>query len=617
VLEGEGGGRCERIHGSAKLGVAFAPHARLRGLFASMGVPHVNAEGEAEATCAAMTAAGVCDFAVSSDSDVLLFGATRVLRSLHLADRSVDSECELWEASHIEAVTGLDRDGLIAIAFLTGSDYDLRGHSADSSTGSVRSCGNGVRAIGIKQAMRTAVELQRSSQGKTLIALEALVRGEKVDASQASQVASENGRCRGCKRCGHGDVPKKLHGKRGCLQCGASDGCLPRLMEQGAVCECTYCVDVRAAGGMKRVASAHTLRRTANNAREDPSSSQGAYAVISQYKRQVHDPRPLGGSFHWRTFDENALRGHLSGVFATEAIARKLQPLHFELCLRRMASECPREQLPSLDQRRAWAVSENLKYCPMSAKRTTSESGIAPYALVDWAVASDKTCTLLALSTAARRTRLSLARKCRLLQQDSVRPSMLVAAWKQLLADCPGGSRREQESLLAWARTHNLDLVPTHATAVGNSKAKVFWKRCETGRQEPECSIIVPVDDVDTFGLQRLPNLSAVKVKHPKGQNLIPDFFASDPAPKIRDRVTTPSSASHLQSPRRHVACPMTPPRGTNPVEINVVTPTKGKRAAPSRVEEGPTVFQNAVKRRWRGGLLEQGQSSGASELAR
>jgi hypothetical protein len=37
VLEGEGGGRCERIHGSAKLGVAFAPHARLRGLFASMG----------------------------------------------------------------------------------------------------------------------------------------------------------------------------------------------------------------------------------------------------------------------------------------------------------------------------------------------------------------------------------------------------------------------------------------------------------------------------------------------------------------------------------------------------------------------------------------------------
>ena len=423
-------------------------------------------------------------------------------------------------------------------------------------------------------------------------------------------MASENSRCTGCKRCGHGDVPKKLHGKRGCLKCGASNGCLPRLMEHGSVCECTYCIDVRAAGGLKRVASARTLCRTANNAREDPSSSQGANAVISQYKRQVHQQLPLGGSFHWRNFDEDALRGHLSGVFASKAIGNKLQLLHLELCLRRMVSECPREQLLSLDQRRAWAVSENLKYCPVSAKRTTSENGIAPYALVDWTVASDKTCTLLQLSTAERRTRLSLARECLLLQQDSVRPSMLLAAWNEFLADCPGKSRREQESLLAWARTHNLDLVPTHATAVGNSKAKVFWKRCATGRREPECSIIVPVADVDKFGLQRLPNLSAGKVKHPKSDKLTggqaQQIKPSSASAQIH-RLDVRGNSSISQSPQQHAAsCPMTPPRAKNPVEVDVVTLTVRKRAAPSKFEAGPTKM-NAVKRgRWRGGFLKQ-----------
>ena len=73
VLEGQGGGRAERVHGSARLGNAFTPHAKLRALLSAMGVPCVDADGEAEATCAALTAYGHCEFAVSSDSDVLLF----------------------------------------------------------------------------------------------------------------------------------------------------------------------------------------------------------------------------------------------------------------------------------------------------------------------------------------------------------------------------------------------------------------------------------------------------------------------------------------------------------------------------------------------------------------
>ena len=73
VLEGRGGGRAAREFGSARLSNVFAPHAKLRALLSAMGVPYVDADGEAEATCAALAAYGHCEFAVSSDSDVLLF----------------------------------------------------------------------------------------------------------------------------------------------------------------------------------------------------------------------------------------------------------------------------------------------------------------------------------------------------------------------------------------------------------------------------------------------------------------------------------------------------------------------------------------------------------------
>ena len=72
VLEGEGGGRGERACGSTKLGRTFAVHARVRQLLSAMGVPVVQAEGEAEATCAALSSSGSCDHVATSDFDALL-----------------------------------------------------------------------------------------------------------------------------------------------------------------------------------------------------------------------------------------------------------------------------------------------------------------------------------------------------------------------------------------------------------------------------------------------------------------------------------------------------------------------------------------------------------------
>jgi len=53
VLEGEHGGRTARVSSGGRgcLGPAFAAHGRIRILLAALGVPYVDAEGEAEATC--------------------------------------------------------------------------------------------------------------------------------------------------------------------------------------------------------------------------------------------------------------------------------------------------------------------------------------------------------------------------------------------------------------------------------------------------------------------------------------------------------------------------------------------------------------------------------------
>ena len=609
VLEGQGGGRSERNRGGAQLGRAFAPHDRIRSLLDSMGIPFVDAEGEAEATCAALNASGVCDFAASGDFDVLLFGASRVLRELHLADRSIDSECDLWEAAHIDSVAGLNRDALIAAVFLAGSDYDLRKPEAgERRLMSQRSLGSGVRGVGVKQAMRTALELRRSSNGETLSALAAMAEGDVVDASQASQLAIQSSRCRGCKCCGHGNVAKKAHGKRGCAECGTSEGCVPRLA-QGGVCECDYCVQVRAAGGQQRVRAARTLVRTASNMSGDPDNSQGAQTVTSQYRRHVHVRYPSAGSLSWCKFDEDKLKDNLSGIYKVDDLDAKLLPLHLEICLRRMASECPQELLSSLKQRRAWALQQNLRYCPASAKRVKAgpDATIAPYVLVDWIVADDEAEASMDLPPSIRRARTSLARDCRLLEMDSLRPCMLQAMWKQLLEKCPEQVRWDEKSLSVWSRDHGLDLIPVDAIMLQSGKFKIRWKRLETGQIEAKASMVAASNEVDAFGLPKLAGKEKAPAckrvnsqKLPPNQLLISSFFrnssntSDNVAPQTPQRETSSvprqdadlASATTSPMPRQHRLSAMTE-----------LTPLK--RAAPDERDD-----MSRSRRRFRRGVL-------------
>jgi DNA excision repair protein ERCC-5 len=83
------------------------------------GLPYITAPMEAEAQCAELVRLGLVDGIVTDDSDIFLFGGTRVYKNMFNSNKFV--ECYL--ASDLEKELSLSRDQLISIAHLLGSDY--------------------------------------------------------------------------------------------------------------------------------------------------------------------------------------------------------------------------------------------------------------------------------------------------------------------------------------------------------------------------------------------------------------------------------------------------------------------------------------------------------------
>ena len=93
-----------------------------------MGLPTFEAPGEAEATCAALNAAGAVDGCATSDGDAMLFGATNQFKQLKLsAEQPGSSRVERCDAAWVAETLGVDGDvpgALVALALLAGGDYD-------------------------------------------------------------------------------------------------------------------------------------------------------------------------------------------------------------------------------------------------------------------------------------------------------------------------------------------------------------------------------------------------------------------------------------------------------------------------------------------------------------
>ncbi|GBC08512.1 hypothetical protein RclHR1_08180006 [Rhizophagus clarus] len=83
------------------------------------GIPYITAPMEAEAQCAELLHLGLVDGIVTDDSDVFLFGGSRIYKNMFSQQKYV--ECYLLQ--DLEKHMKLDREKLINLAILLGSDY--------------------------------------------------------------------------------------------------------------------------------------------------------------------------------------------------------------------------------------------------------------------------------------------------------------------------------------------------------------------------------------------------------------------------------------------------------------------------------------------------------------
>jgi flap endonuclease-1 len=103
-------------------------------LLGALGVPVVQAPGEGEAEAASLAKSGKVWAAASQDYDSILYGTPYLIRNLTSARRRklpnglyIDVKPELIEFQDVLNKLGLDRDQLICLAILVGTDYNPGG----------------------------------------------------------------------------------------------------------------------------------------------------------------------------------------------------------------------------------------------------------------------------------------------------------------------------------------------------------------------------------------------------------------------------------------------------------------------------------------------------------
>ena len=83
------------------------------------GIPYITAPMEAEAQCAALVELGLVEGIITDDSDVFLFGGTRVYKNMFNQSKTV----ECFFLADFARELSIDREKLVQLAYLLGSDY--------------------------------------------------------------------------------------------------------------------------------------------------------------------------------------------------------------------------------------------------------------------------------------------------------------------------------------------------------------------------------------------------------------------------------------------------------------------------------------------------------------
>ncbi len=120
-------------------------------LLNAMGIPTIQASGEGEAEAALIARHGFAWASASQDYDSLLFGTPKLIRNLTLSRKRktssgsiVDTSIELIEFEDVLNKLQIDREQLICLAILVGTDYNP----------------GGVKGIGQKRALEIVQKYQ-------------------------------------------------------------------------------------------------------------------------------------------------------------------------------------------------------------------------------------------------------------------------------------------------------------------------------------------------------------------------------------------------------------------------------------------------------------------------
>ncbi|XP_002710085.2 flap endonuclease GEN homolog 1 [Oryctolagus cuniculus] len=175
-----------------------------------LGIPWVQAAGEAEAMCAYLNAEGYVDGCLTNDGDAFLYGAQTVYRNFTMNVKDPHVDC--YSMSSIKVQLGLDRDALVGLAILLGCDYLPKG----------------VPGVGKEQALK----LIQILKGQSL-----LQRFDQWnEKSHSNPQPAVTKKLAHCSVCSHPGSPKD-HERSGCRLCKSDRYCEPHDYEYCCPCE--------------------------------------------------------------------------------------------------------------------------------------------------------------------------------------------------------------------------------------------------------------------------------------------------------------------------------------------------------------------------------------------
>ena len=106
---------------------ASLPNMLVKTMLNLFGFPYIIAPGEAEAECALLQQEGIVDAVLSEDVDTIMFGSSMVLRNWSkegTRGNKRPTHVNVYDSRVIqEGDSGLDRDGMVLVALMSGGDY--------------------------------------------------------------------------------------------------------------------------------------------------------------------------------------------------------------------------------------------------------------------------------------------------------------------------------------------------------------------------------------------------------------------------------------------------------------------------------------------------------------